>query len=170
MPIRKRYPSNIMRTEQLAYQVLEALKSRHWTLSTAESCTGGGIGSALTAVPGSSTAYLGGVISYTNAVKHALLGVPDEILSLYGAVSRETAACMAEGVRKVTGSHLGVSVTGLAGPNSDGSGKPVGLVYIGCANEARTVVNEFVFQGDRTEVRQQAIISALELSLEMLSK
>lgn len=153
-----------MKTELL----LETLERQGKTLATAESCTGGGIGHRLTAIPGSSAAYAGGVISYTNAVKRAVLGVPEEILETKGAVSAETARAMAEGVRRVIGADLGVSATGLAGPDGDGSGKPVGLVYLGASDGARTVVREFVFRGSREDVRNQAIDAALDLVMELL--
>lgn len=152
-----------MRTEELAREVVSALLDRGLTLATAESCTGGGIGHALTAVPGSSGAYLGGVISYTNGVKEKLLGVPHDMLETLGAVSPETAQAMAQGVRAAIGADLAVSVTGLAGPDGDGSGKPVGLVYIGCATAADTLVREFHFPGSRRQVREQAVCAALEL-------
>ena len=148
--------------------LLETLERQGKTLATAESCTGGGIGHRLTAIPGSSAAYAGGVISYTNAVKQAVLGVPEEILETKGAVSAETARAMAEGVRRVIGADLGVSATGLAGPDGDGSGKPVGLVYLGASDGAQTLVREFVFRGSREDVRNQAIDAALDLVMELL--
>ena len=153
-----------MKTELL----LDTLKQQGKTLATAESCTGGGIGHRLTAIPGSSAAYAGGVISYTNAVKQTVLGVPEKILATKGAVSAETARAMAEGVRRVIGTDLGVSATGLAGPDGDGSGKPVGLVYLGASDGTRTLVREFVFPGSREDVRNQAIDAALDLAMELL--
>lgn len=153
-----------MKTELL----LQTLIRQGKTLATAESCTGGGIGFRLTAVPGSSAAYAGGVISYTNAVKQAVLGVPEEILRTKGAVSAETARAMAEGVRRVIGADLGISATGLAGPDGDGSGKPVGLVYLGASDGSRTEVREFVFSGSREAVRDQAVEEALKLAMELL--
>ena len=156
-----------MRIDLLAAEVLEKLKEKRLTLATAESCTGGGIGHALTAVPGSSAAYLGGVISYTNAVKAQILGVPETVLEQYGAVSEQTAAAMAKGVQTLLGADIGVSVTGLAGPDSDGSGKPVGLVYIGSRKE-NPAVSVFQFSGDRETVRNEAIRQALELVLQTL--
>ena len=156
-----------MKTD-LAFQVIDALKVNALTLATAESCTGGGIGHALTAVPGSSAAYLGGVISYTNAVKEQVLGVPGAVLREYGAVSPQTACAMAEGICKLLGSDLGVSVTGLAGPDSDGSGKPVGLVYLGLSFHGKTTVAEHIFSGDRQSVRQQAVEAALQMVLDTL--
>ncbi len=150
-----------MKTEKL----VSVLKEKALTISTAESCTGGGIGHAVTAVSGSSSVYAGGVISYTNEVKEKVLGVPAEILEQYGAVSSQTAKAMAEGVRNLLHTDFGVSVTGLAGPNGDGSGKPVGLVYIGVSDKTSADVHEFVFKGDRQSVRAQAVDAAIELLL-----
>jgi len=169
LSIQKRSLLSIMRTEELAKQVIETLKACDLTLTTAESCTGGGVGYALTAVPGSSAVYLGGIISYTDNVKHSLLGVSKEILQKHGAVSYESAKAMSEGVQKNLCSHIGISVTGLAGPDSDSSGKPVGLVYIGATFGDCTLVREHVFSGDRAAVRVQAIDAALKLSLELMN-
>ena len=154
-----------MKTDQLARQVVAKLKEQGRTLATAESCTGGGIGHALTAVPGSSSVYAGGVISYTNAVKEQVLGVPGEILEQFGAVSAQTAQAMATCARTLLHTDLAVSVTGLAGPDSDGSGKPVGLVYIGLAAHDCVEVSENVFSSNRGSVREQAVNKALELIL-----
>lgn len=153
-----------MKTEQL----VSLLREKNLTVSTAESCTGGGIGHAITAVSGSSAVYAGGVISYTNAVKEKVLGVPAQTLETYGAVSPQTAKAMAEGARALLHTDCGVSVTGLAGPNGDGSGKPVGLVYIGVACQERTDAHEFLFQGDRDAVRRQAVEAAVELLIEII--
>lgn len=150
-----------MKTEELSIALLERLKLAGKTLSTAESCTGGGIGHVLTAVPGSSAVYYGGVISYTNVVKAAVLGVPEEILLEKGAVSPETAVAMAEGVRSKLATDYAVSVTGIAGPDGDGSGKPVGLVYIGVAGPDKSEAVEYLFSGGRTAVREQAVQAAL---------
>lgn len=152
-----------MRTEFPAAAVVERLKAAGKTVVTAESCTGGGIGQALTAIPGSSAVYLGGVISYTNAVKHAVLGVSDKLLEEKGAVSAETAMAMAVGVRKLLKADYGISVTGLAGPDGDGSGKSVGLVYIGLASASGVRVEAFRFSGHRQSIRAQAVCAALEL-------
>ena len=156
-----------MKTEALAAQLLRQLKEQGRTLATAESCTGGGIGHVLTAIPGSSAVYLGGVISYTNGVKAGLLHVPQQILDTVGAVSPETAEAMVLGVRSAIGADVGISVTGLAGPDSDGSGKPVGLVYVAAGDGKTTLVRENIFPGDREDVRNQAIREALRLALEL---
>ena len=146
-------------------EVLSALQGK--TLVTAESLTGGGIGNALTAISGSSAVYKGGIISYTNAVKHRILGVPEEMLEQFGAVSEPVAKAMAEGVRKLLDADVAVSVTGLAGPGGDEYGNPVGTVFIGYADESRTLVRRCHFSGDREAVREQTVCAALQLVLEM---
>ena len=148
----------------LCCKVLEALRGK--TLVTAESCTGGGIGAALTAVPGSSDVYKGGIISYTNWVKHNLLGVDQKLLDTLGAVSAPVAKAMAEGARKVLRADIAVSVTGLAGPGGDEFGNPVGLVFIGYSDCRKTLSRRFLFPGDREAVRQNACREALKLVLE----
>ena len=136
------------------------------TLVTAESLTGGGIGNALTSVAGASAVYKGGVISYVNDVKRDVLGVPQEILDRYGAVSAWTAGYMASGVRELLKADISVSVTGLAGPGGDEFGHPVGTVYIGYDSGSKSLVKEFHFQGTREEVRNQTVEAALNLILE----
>ena len=119
-----------MKTEELAREVISKLTDEGRTLATAESCTGGLLGKLLTDIPGASNAYKGGVISYVSEVKHRLLGVEQETLDICTAVSRETAHEMAKGAREAVKADVGVSTTGLAGPDGDGTGRPVGLVYI----------------------------------------
>ena len=145
----------------LCCDVLQALKGR--TLVTAESLTGGGIGTALTAISGSSEVYKGGVICYTNWVKEHVLHVPAEILERYGAVSQWTAGYMAGGVRKVLEADVSVAVTGLAGPGGDEYGNPVGTVFIGYEDHKCAVVKHFCFEGGREEVRNQTIEATLKL-------
>ena len=148
----------------LCCDVLNRLQGK--TLVTAESLTGGGIGAALTAVSGSSSVYKGGIISYTNEVKHHILGVKTETLDQFGAVSAQTAAEMAAGVREVLHADVAVSVTGLAGPGGDDYGNPVGTVFIGYCDADRLLTGEFHFSGDRESVRNQTIQAALNLVLE----
>ena len=148
----------------LSSDVIKLLSGK--TLATAESCTGGGIGAALTAVPGSSAVYKGGIISYTNDVKKNLLGVSDAMLEKYGAVSEPVAKAMAEGARKALQVDIAVSVTGLAGPGGDEYGNPVGTVFIGYADAARSYAKEFHFAGDREVIRNQAIGAALQVILQ----
>ncbi len=149
----------------LTCDVLKRLAGK--TLATAESCTGGGIGAALTAISGSSAVYKGGIISYTNEVKHNLLGVDYAVLDEFGAVSAPVSEAMAIGARKVIGADIAVSVTGLAGPGGDDYGNPVGRVYIGYADENNILSREFTFSGDRDAVRRQASREALKLILEL---
>lgn len=145
----------------LASHLVEHLRTQNLTCATAESCTGGGVGSALTAVPGSSAVFAGGIISYSNEIKNRLLGVPQEDLSRHGAVSSEVAAAMAKGARTVLGTDLAVSLTGIAGPDGGTETKPVGLVWFGLATAAGVRTERAIFAGDRAAVREQAIRHAL---------
>ena len=136
------------------------------TFGTAESCTGGLIGAAVTDVPGASTVFWGGVISYDNRVKEQVLGVRGETLAAVGAVSEETARQMACGARAVLGTDFAVAVTGIAGPDGGTPEKPVGLVYIATADKTGAVVcRRNVFGGDRTAVRLQTTETALKMLL-----
>ena len=147
----------------LCSDVLKALEGK--SLVTAESCTGGGIGSALTAIAGSSSVYKGGIISYTNWVKHNLLSVPQVYLDQFGAVSAPVAEAMALGARENLQADIAVSVTGLAGPSGDEFGNPVGTVFIGYSDCKMTMSEKHVFSGCREEVRNQAMEAALNLIL-----
>lgn len=137
------------------------------TLATAESCTGGGIGAALTSVSGASAVYLGGIVSYTNQIKHRLLGVEEKLLDRFGAVSAPVAEAMASGARLALGADIAVSVTGLAGPGGDSFGNPVGTVFIGYSDHRMTLSREYHFSGSREDVRTQAILATLDLILEL---
>lgn len=148
----------------LSCDVLDALKGK--TLVTAESCTGGGIGSALTAIPGSSEVFKGGVICYTNWVKEHVLGVDSQLLKECGAVSSAVAKAMADGVRKLMQADIAVSVTGLAGPGGDEYRNSVGTVFIGYSSTDSIYAREFHFSGNREQIRTQAVCAALELVLE----
>ncbi len=143
---------------------LDLLKKRGATLSAAESCTGGLLAKRLTDVPGASAAFLGGVVSYTNGVKNHVLNVPESLLNEYGAVSEPVARAMAEGVRTLTGSDYALAVTGLAGPDGDDRGNPVGLVYVALAEDGGTEVRECRF-GNRTRehIRQQSANTAFDM-------
>jgi len=149
----------------LSCNVIKALQGK--TLATAESCTGGGIGAALTAVPGSSAVFKGGIISYANEIKQNLLSVPADLLETKGAVSAPVAEAMAKGARKALLADIAVSVTGLAGPDGDDFGNSVGTVFIGYADEKQSLSREYHFTGDREDVRKSAIETALKLILEM---
>jgi len=131
------------------------------TCGTAESCTGGGVGFAITSVPGASAVFWGGVVSYDNRVKRDVLGVSDEVLSTYGAVSSECAEQMAAGARRALGVDYAVSVTGIAGPGGGSAEKPVGLVWFGVASPFGVVADKRIFSGDREAVRMAAIEHAI---------
>ena len=143
--------------DRLGYMLI----NRKESLASAESCTAGLIGKLITDRPGSSAYYRGGIISYTNEVKHNVLGVPQEILDTVGAVSPETAKAMAEGAKRLTGATYGVSTTGIAGPGGAEPGKPVGLVWIAVAGPKGTVTHKTNYIGNRDAVRQSAAEMAL---------
>ena len=149
--------------DSLEQVVLSGLTARGLTLSCAESCTGGLIAKRVTDLPGASRSFRGGVVSYTDGVKAAALGVPEELLKEHGAVSAPVAAAMAEGVRRLTGSDLAVSTTGVAGPDPDDRGNPVGLVYVALAGPGGTRVTERRLSGTRARIRISAASTALDL-------
>jgi len=139
------------------------LLARGARLVVAESCTGGLLGGRLTALPGASRWFRGGVIAYDNNVKHALLGVPEQVLDTVGAVSEPAARAMADGVRVRLGAEWGLSVTGIAGPDGGTPDKPVGTVYLGCAGPDGIEVEAHRFRGDRALVRERSCVYALHL-------
>ena len=151
-----------------SFEVINRLSGK--TLATAESLTGGGIGAALTAVSGSSAVYKGGIISYTDEIKRNILSVSADSLVQYGAVSAPVAGEMVSGVRRIMGTDVAVSVTGLAGPGGDEYGNPVGTVYIGYSDNVKTVSRHFLFQGDREQVRRMAAEAALKLIIQEKGK
>ena len=155
--------------ERLLDQLAAALLARKQTLATAESCTGGLVGAALTALPGSSAWYRGGVVAYANELKIRLLGVPPDILAAHGAVSLETARAMAAGARAATGADFAVSITGIAGPAGGTPEKPVGLVFIGVAAPHGTATFKHHFSGSRADIRQAATEAALRHLLEAVA-
>ena len=157
-----------MKTEELAADVLRILAQNGKTLATAESCTGGLVGKLLTDIPGSSAVYMGGVISYTNGVKQRLLGVSEETLCAYTAVSRKTATEMAKGAQEAVCADVGVSVTGLAGPDGDGTGRPIGLVYIGLDMNGFSYNQELHLAGSRAQIREDAARAIFEMLLTYL--
>ena len=143
--------------------VLALLKEKGLTLGSAESCTGGLIAKRMTDLPGSSAVFRGGVVSYATEVKHTVLGVPEELLEQYGAVSEPVARAMAEGAQRVLGCDLAVSTTGVAGPDSDERGNPVGLVYVALATPEGTHVRELHAGTGRERVRTTAAHNAFDL-------
>ena len=148
--------------------IVHFLKERSLTLTTAESCTGGMIAARITDVPGASEVFKQGVVTYSNRAKRKLLDVKKTTLKEYGAVSEKTAKEMAKNGAFITGSDACVSVTGTAGPTGGTEEKPVGLVYIGCCYNNKTVVKEFHFKGERQKIREQATANALILLRECI--
>ncbi|MBD3318036.1 MAG: nicotinamide-nucleotide amidohydrolase family protein [Chitinivibrionales bacterium] len=138
------------------------LLDRSMNLSVAESCTGGMIGATITANPGSSAYFRGGVIAYDNAIKERILAVPAEILLRHGAVSGQTVTAMATGVCRLMQTECGMSVSGVAGPEGGTVAKPVGLVYIGVHSIGRSQAFRYLFKGNRDEIRKQAVEKGLE--------
>ena len=146
-------------------RVIEKLRERGLLLATAESCTGGLCAKRLTDVAGASQVFCGGVVSYTNDVKMRLLGVKEETLAQFGAVSGETAREMAEGARRATGADVAVSVTGVAGPSSDEMGNVVGTVFIAFSSEKETISEKLQLSGDREKIREQSVNAMLWLAM-----
>jgi len=144
-----------------AEEVFAAFLSLGKTLATAESCTGGLLGAALTSLPGSSDFYLGGVVSYANDVKTEFLGVDPDLLLHQGAVNEEVARQMAVGVRDRTGAKVAVAITGIAGPSGGSPEKPVGTVYVCFMDGANDKVVRYEFTGDRGDVRDQTVMAVL---------
>ena len=157
--------------ERPELRVLRRLREEGKVLAAAESCTGGLIAKRMTDLPGASQVFCGGVVSYTNEVKARVLRVPDALLDRFGAVSEPVARAMAEGVCAVTGADVGVSVTGVAGPDRDDRGNPVGTVYLAVSCAGRTDCRRFAFGEtlSRAAIRDCAADAAFALVLEALS-
>ena len=146
----------------------DVLKSKHCTLSAAESCTGGLISSLITSVPGSSEYYLGSVTSYANSVKQNVLGVPEEIIEQHGAVSSECVAAMADGVRRLMATDYAIATSGIAGPGGGSAEKPVGTVWVGVSSEKGTETYRLRFNSDRKRNIERFASSALHILLRKL--
>ena len=167
----RRFGSQIFTTEEavtLEETIVELLKEKGKTVTTAESCTGGLVAGRLLNVPGASSVYMEGYITYSNEAKEKLLGVSHSTLEQYGAVSKETACEMAEGAAKAAGADLAISVTGIAGPDGGTKEKPVGLVYVGCYADGEARAYEFHFTGNRAKNRESTVAKALTILREAL--
>lgn len=149
--------------EELEEVIGKLLTERGFKLAVAESCTGGLIADKITNIPGSSKYFERGIVAYSNEAKIQLLGVPEELIKNYGAVSREVAEAMAKGVREISGADIGISTTGIAGPTGATPTKPIGLVWIGYSDKNETFAKEFRFGDDRLENKQRASQMALEI-------
>jgi len=152
----------------IAEIVLDLCRARGLTLATAESCTGGMVAARLTSVPGASDVFLGSVVAYANAVKEGELDVPHALLDLHGAVSAETAAAMAHGVRSRLGADIGVAVTGVAGPDGGTEDKPVGLVFVHAVGPDGEEARRTELPGDREMIRGRATAASLHLVRRLL--
>lgn len=151
-------------------KLINLLKKYNLTISTAESCTGGLVASAITEISGSSEFFGMGVVTYANEAKMKLLGVKSDTLTAYGAVSEQTAKEMAEGILSLSKSDISISVTGIAGPTGGTPEKPVGLVYIGISGKFGTNSYENYFSGNRSQVRTQTVEKAFKLASDYIEK
>lgn len=155
----------------LAMRLGEKLFMKRWYIATAESCTGGGLSAAITAIPGSSAWFGYGVVSYANEAKQRLLGVTEQTLEVYGAVSEAVAREMVEGILALSNADVGVAITGIAGPSGGSLEKPVGGVWLGWGMKKGGVVTTYCqFEGDRLAIQRQATVKALQGALDFLEK
>jgi nicotinamide-nucleotide amidase len=170
--LRERLSRHLFSEDELGVEeiVLDLCRARSWTLATAESCTGGLVAARLTSVPGSSAVFLGSVVAYADKVKERELDVDVETLERYGAVSAETAAAMAAGVRRRLHADVAVGVTGIAGPGGGTADKPVGLVYVHGETPEVSHGIEFVYGQDRDSIRRRATVASLHLLRRLLTQ
>jgi PncC family amidohydrolase len=157
-------------SKDIALQLAETLMSHKKTISVAESCTGGMVANLITNIPGSSIYFLGGIVSYSNQAKIDLLKVSESLIQTEGAVSRSCAITMAQNIRLMFHSDLGVGITGVAGPGGGSSEKPIGSVYMAIADGEKTVCKLFKFSGERIEIKQQASATVIKMAKEFLQK
>jgi PncC family amidohydrolase len=167
-PFRQPADAETDQVADLAVRVGSSCRARGLTVATVESCTGGLVGDVITDVPGSSAYYIGGFVTYSDALKRALVGVPADALLAHGAVSAQVAVAMAVGGRERTGADLVVSVTGVAGPDGGSPAKPVGLTYVAVADRTGPTVRRHVWDGDRADNKRRSAAAALELLVERL--
>ena len=170
--IKRRLGDNVYTTEDITIEdvVCKLLINQKLTISTAESCTGGMIASTLINYPGISEVLLEGAVTYSNEAKHNRLGVRNETLDKYGAVSEETAREMAIGIAKTAGTDVSIVTTGIAGPGGGTEEKPVGLVYVGVYVQGEVTVQKCIFNGNRSRVRLQATMTGLDMLRRILIK
>lgn len=152
-----------MNNESIEYRLMEEIIRRGMTVSTAESCTGGLVAARLINYPGASEAFVNGFVTYTNESKHRLLGVSNETLDKYGAVSPQTAEEMCAGAARAGSTDIGISTTGIAGPSGGSPEKPVGLVYAGIYVDGTVKVKKLNNKGSRQEIREQTVEAVLNM-------
>ena len=153
-----------------AAQIIERLASNKLQVATAESCSGGLLAGALTDIPGASEVFGCGIVSYSNEMKIKLLQVSEATLATHGAVSRQTAMEMSQGVRELAGADFGLATTGIAGPGGGSEKKPVGLVYIALSDSQGTIIEKNIFSGNRNDVRQQTVAAVLDMLTQRLDE
>jgi PncC family amidohydrolase len=153
---------------ELAARLGERCLARGLRLATVESCTGGLVGHLITEIPGSSAYFLGGLVTYSDQLKHDMADVPTEVLASHGAVSAQTAIAMAIGGRARTGADLGAAVTGIAGPDGGSPDKPVGLTYVAVADARGTEVRRFLWSGSRADNKRASADAVLALILDRI--
>lgn len=151
-------------------ELVKKLTNKGYTITTAESCTGGLLSAAIVNVSGASQVLNSAYVTYSNEAKEVLAHVNHDTLEQYGAVSKETACEMCLGCAKTADADMGLSTTGIAGPGGGTPDKPVGLVYIGCSLHGNTSVRKYVFHGSREDVRRQTVEAALDLAIQCLNK
>ena len=152
-----------MQIRETTTEIINTLKKRNQTITFAESCTGGRIASAFTAISGASSVLNGSVVSYANEIKSAWLGVKEETLVEHGAVSQECVEEMLKGILKMASADYAIAVSGIAGPTGGSDEKPVGTLYIGVASEEKSSVKLYLFKGNREEIQEQATAKSILL-------
>jgi len=170
--IKSSFPTKVMSlmNKEILNKISIILKKQLLKIATAESCTGGLISHTLTNISGSSDYFDRGIISYSNKAKIELLGVTEDLLEKYGAVSEQVAKAMATGVRIQSNVDIGIATTGIAGPTGGTKDKPVGLVYIAVSTDDTTIVKKFQFSGDRLENKENTCDAALQMLLDIITE
>jgi len=140
-----------------------ALVADKKTIAVAESCTGGGLSTLLTRIPGSSQYFVLGIVAYSNRSKEAVLKIPHSLISRYGAVSENVAAAMAQHIRRIARADFGIGITGIAGPGGGIAGKPAGTVFIAVSNKTKVFCQRFYLRGNRAAIRKRAALESLKL-------
>lgn len=153
---------------KLSEQIAKYLTNKKYTLSIAESCTGGLVASTITNIPGSSNYFKLGIVAYSNEAKIDILNIPKRLIKKYGAVSKEVAIRMAKGIRKLSNTDFGLGITGIAGPGGGSKDKPVGLVYIACCDKNEIKFKKFNFKGDRIEIKEKITLACFEILKEFI--
>jgi PncC family amidohydrolase len=163
-------PETCADLQALVAELLNAVAKRQWRIGTAESLTGGMVSETITAVPGASASYVGGIVSYSDRAKTVLLGVPPEMLAEHGAVSAEVAQAMALGCRDKLDVQVALATTGVAGPASDDRGTPVGTVFVACATAGSSVTERLLLAGERNHIRLESTRAVLELGIRLVEE